>query len=386
LAASLILGGLHIFASDNGSNGDDYEDLGIVYLEPGRVFGDSDDYYEDGYYFEKGDEDFSWDFGWGDDFMPLDTVFTSMVGRVTEITNNDHTIWLTIDKDPGQAYVIIDINTIQLGDMPEVGDMIKAFYDSNMPRITIYPPQIEVRAIINGIDEAKSFRLARFTSNADFGGQLVSNDGELILNFTDDTPIYLQDGQNFREIIEGDLMEALENRLLLVQYGATTRMMPPSTIPGEDGQGVVIHVLFEQAVHLGFLGLDTGTDFDFEMPEYGINVQGGFIDEQFRQIDDTVYVPFRAVLAALGMNDSITWHADTASISFVGHDDRYLQFAPGSDQVVVNGETKTLDFATMLIDGVTWVPLHMFRGDFLGFNNAYWFEGMVNINNFELMQ
>jgi hypothetical protein len=376
LAASLILGGLHILASDD--NGDD----GIVFVG-GRqpIFSDDENYY---YYDGKGDEGFDWDLGWAEEASMMDTIFTSMTGRVIEITEHDHSVWLRIENDYTMTDFIIDINTMKLGEMPEMGDEITAFYDANMPRITIFPYQVNARAIVGDLGENGNVRLARFAYSAEFGGQLISSEGDFILNFTDDTPIYFQDGQNFREVIEGDIMEALQNRLLLVEYSAINRMMPPATVPGEDGQNVRIHVLFEQAVHLGFLGLDTG--MDFEMPEYGINVSGRFINEKFQWIDDTVYVPFRAVLAELGMNDSITWHPNTATISFIGHDDRYLQFAPGSDRVEVNGEMKTLDFKTLLIEGVTYVPLHMFRGEFLGFNNAYWFEGMVNINNFELMQ
>jgi len=245
-------------------------------------------------------------------------------------------------------------------------------------------------------EDITNVRVDRFFIDEDFGGNLVSSDGSLMLYFTDDTPIIREDGADFRYEIkywDGELMDELNSRLMLVLYGPTTRMIPAQTIPGEDGQGLTIYVLFETAVHLpgdvgGLdlgLGLFDGANVSAEWTNYGIVVNNEQITETWQAIEGGYYVPFRAVVNALGFGDSIGWNPDNASITVEGEDGRNINFVIGSSDVTVNGEVVAMQGAARLVDGVTYVPFQFFRSYIFGMNNAFHFEGQVVIDNQEAM-
>jgi len=337
-------------------------------------------------------EDFDlWDFP----ELPAFTVISGVVAEILPGNDYDPTPDFIITIGESSARIVTNFNTLFLGEMPNIGDTIQAHHPTELFMITIYPPQHIGRVIVNQSDEnldIENILVERFYFDEDFGA-LISGDGGLILNFTDDSPIYLQDGQNFREIIYGDLIESLHGRLLAVKYGPTTRMMPPSTIPGEDGQNVMIYVLFETAVHLpgladpdfGFPGMMPPL-LDIEIPENPIVVNGMFIEQGYRQINGVYYVPLRAVVNAIGLGDTIVWNPATASVSLYGYAGQHLHFAPGSPIITIDGETTTLNHPTLLLDGTTYVPFNFFASQIFGMNNAHQFEGQIEIDNFEPMR
>ncbi|WP_055669860.1 hypothetical protein [Desnuesiella massiliensis] len=100
--------------------------------------------------------------------------------------------------------------------MMAVGDRVTGFYDANAPTPLIFPPQLQ--AIV----------MARDTPNQNvkvdyFNRQLISSDGSLKLNIAPRTQIVLENGQAFTG--------SLENRNLIVIYGATTKSIPAQTTP-----------------------------------------------------------------------------------------------------------------------------------------------------------
>jgi hypothetical protein len=97
-----------------------------------------------------------------------------------------------------------------------VGDRIIAFYDANAPAILIYPPQFNA-LVISEASQTENVKVDWF------GRDLVSADGSLKLNITDQTEILLENGQSY----EGSLV----GRKLIVIYGSTTRSIPAITSP-----------------------------------------------------------------------------------------------------------------------------------------------------------
>ncbi|MGE5494067.1 MAG: hypothetical protein ACM3S4_02055 [Burkholderiales bacterium] len=97
-----------------------------------------------------------------------------------------------------------------------VGDSVTGFYDATLPVILIYPPQY--RAVV--MAKTSSFRSVKVDR---FDSQLVSSDGALKLNVSPSTQIVLENDQRFSG--------SLENRDLIVVYGATTRSIPAQTTP-----------------------------------------------------------------------------------------------------------------------------------------------------------
>lgn len=99
-----------------------------------------------------------------------------------------------------------------------VGMEVQGFYDTSRPAILIYPPQFQ--AVV----------MARVLPNRNvtvgwFGFNLVNRENTLKLNVSNRTRIVLENGQ--------DYMGSLQNRLLTVVYGATTRSIPAQTTPSQ---------------------------------------------------------------------------------------------------------------------------------------------------------
>lgn len=97
-----------------------------------------------------------------------------------------------------------------------IGDRVTGFYDVNVPVPLIYPPQYQAVIMVKE-SPYQNVKVDFFNS------QLVSSDGQLRLNISSNTPIFLQNDQPFT------LNPA--NRNLLVVYGPTTFSIPAQTSP-----------------------------------------------------------------------------------------------------------------------------------------------------------
>lgn len=98
----------------------------------------------------------------------------------------------------------------------KMGDRITGFYDANAPAILIYPPQFAAIVIAKESDQY-------FVKVSYFNEALVSDDGQLRLNISEDTIIQLENAQQY----QGNL----GNQNLIVIYGPTTRGIPAQTTP-----------------------------------------------------------------------------------------------------------------------------------------------------------
>jgi len=133
-----------------------------------------------------------------------------------------------------------------------------------------------VLAIDYEVPEGASTKTARFNvmedmpASGDVEFSMISEDGELVIHISPDTPVYFDDyvpmgdeadagmTRDAREVLFGrTLAEVLDNRNLVVTYAITTRSIPPQTSP------ISVRILFETAVHLpidvdgGYQGITT---------------------------------------------------------------------------------------------------------------------------------
>jgi hypothetical protein len=97
-----------------------------------------------------------------------------------------------------------------------LGDRVTGFYDADAATPFIFPPQF--RAIVM----AKDLPYQNVTVGY-FDRQLVSKDGKLKLNISEQTQILLPNDQVFTK--------SPANRNLIVIYGAATRSIPAQTTP-----------------------------------------------------------------------------------------------------------------------------------------------------------
>ncbi|MCL2353356.1 MAG: copper amine oxidase N-terminal domain-containing protein [Defluviitaleaceae bacterium] len=314
----------------------------------------------------------------------------SFSGEIVDIREYDEIAYITVNHAEGGTMVFVKNHlTFILGEQElEVGQHIAGHYYAGGIAPLIYPPQHTARLIVNNKD-AENVRIDRFEVMEGNNHTLMSAGGNFMLVVNENTPIYLQDGQNVRKLLEEGqtVLDFLDGRILVVTYGPTSRAMIPQTIPGSDTQ-LSVTVLFEKAVHLPGMGLDLG---DFELgylgladgtepifvENYGILVEGRMVDALWRYIDGGFYVPFRAVVNLLRFGHTIGWDAGHITVN---NGEADIAFSINSKYFVVGGETITLDHPALLINETTYVPLNFFREVF-GVNNAYIHEGQVTINN-----
>lgn len=113
--------------------------------------------------------------------------------------------------------MIIEQNTYVVDQtMLSIGDQIITFYDLNAPVITIYPPQYRAEIVVKVRDRMDVY-VGYFTRN------LISIDNEIQLNISRSTRITTRNGQLFTN--------RLDNRMLIVIYGAATKSIPAQVTP-----------------------------------------------------------------------------------------------------------------------------------------------------------
>lgn len=116
-----------------------------------------------------------------------------------------------------QVNFILSPNTYVLNqDMINVGDMVSGYYDGDAPAIMIYPPQYPALVMVKDQPE-------QMVKVSYFNHELLSQDHELKLNITANTPLFTGNGQAFT----GNP----GNRNLIVIYGPTTKSIPAQTSP-----------------------------------------------------------------------------------------------------------------------------------------------------------
>lgn len=127
---------------------------------------------------------------------------------------------LTVDNGHGNTVNFVIEPTTYFVDHAIIkrGDRVTGFYDANAPVPMIFPPQF--RTLVMTKDSPHQQVKVDY-----FNRRLESSDGTLQLNLSPRTKITLQNGQPFT----GNL----EQRNLVVVYGATTRSIPAQTTPSQ---------------------------------------------------------------------------------------------------------------------------------------------------------
>lgn len=154
--------------------------------------------------------------------------FFSFSGTVIEINNFldqtvnnagcDKLISVTDERGSVVKFLVTPDTYFVNQDMIKIGDYITGYYDGNAPAILIYPPQYTALIIAKRNDNQN-------VKVDFFNRQLVSSDGQLKLNISNNTKIILKNGQLFFGNPAG--------RNLIVVYGASTRSIPAQTTPSE---------------------------------------------------------------------------------------------------------------------------------------------------------
>ena len=147
------------------------------------------------------------------DFIPFYGVVTDIVPleggcqqRVTILDSNGSITNFIVDPD---TYFINHVKLM-------TGMSVVAFYDASRPAVLIYPPQYQA-VVMAQAAPGETVTVGRF------GRGLVNREGTLRLNIGPNTEVISENGQPF--------MGNLENRVLAVVYGPSTRSIPAQTTP-----------------------------------------------------------------------------------------------------------------------------------------------------------
>lgn len=295
--------------------------------------------------------------------------FQSFTGKVTEIRvsedNADRTYISVEGEGERLATILITKDTYVVSqDEIKVGDTVTGYYNGNAPMIMIYPPQYHAEVVV--VNDTKEIIKVDV-----FDKDLVSSDNFLKLNISDETKIMLQNGEGF----DGELT----NRKLVVSYTVSTKSIPAQTTPSQ------IVVLYEDAEH-PIIEVDENDDnvsevigdvskMDIVVENKKITAPSAYLNE-----NGTVMVPIRAIAEALG--SEVKWDDELKSVTI----DKGISFTLGKDYYVyMKTAPIKLGDAPELVDGHTFVPLSFFR-EVMKLNNAYVFEGQIDINTGEKMQ
>ncbi|MFS0726904.1 copper amine oxidase N-terminal domain-containing protein [Paenibacillus sp. 1P07SE] len=300
--------------------------------------------------------------------------YAAVTGVVTQIQNHGaegDMKMLTLELEDGNIVnPTISGDTYFVDDVePAIGQKLVIFYDTGKPMLMIYPPQYTAEVVAE-VKEDMNYKVDRFDEN------LLSADGNLILNISDETEIVFADGTPF----EGELTDYV----LLVSYTVTTRSLPPQTSPVhivalEDDPGLPTDGDLEPPVDEDrdetakpTLPIGDVSEKDLVVNDLIIDAPAAYLDEQ-----DNVMVPLRAIIEALDLE--LKWVG--AEKSIIIEEDITLAIGRA---LYANGDNDAIDLgaAPALVEGNTYVPLSFFK-DVVGLNNAYVFESQIVIDNNE---
>ena len=287
--------------------------------------------------------------------------FSGTVAEVTDIEEDYALYSVRVESADGDiAVFIVTADSCDItGVRPAVGDKFTGYYDLSLPMLMIWPPQYQAVAFHINLDDKYTVKVARFDVNSDGGnGQLLSDDGELVIHVGEDTVLLQANGEDF---IGG--AEELAGRALVVLYTVSTRSMPPQTTPE------MIFVLYERAVPLP-------EDFEPYAPASGIMVNGMMIDAHEPYLKgDVLMVPLRAVAEALGY--TVNWEAETRSIYL----NNVISLSIGKDYYTYARMAPiTLGTAPEITDGLTFVPLSFFK-EVMRVTYANYLDGVAGISD-----
>lgn len=146
--------------------------------------------------------------------------FKSISGVVQEIESDeqdeDARQLITLKMEDGAINRIMVTAQTYAFDEVAIGSEMIAFYDVNKPMILIYPPQYTAE-VIALVEEDRTIKVDRFNKH------LISADGMLKLNISEQTKIIQKDGTEYT----GDLAGCD----LAVEYRFATRSIPAQTTP-----------------------------------------------------------------------------------------------------------------------------------------------------------
>lgn len=278
--------------------------------------------------------------------------YNSFTGTVNEIEKIDDVITKVYleDEEGIPTYFVLNDNTYYADDVKiGKGEKITGYYESGKPMILIYPPQYTIDIVMPVYKDG-------FVKADKFDSKLLSRDGQLKLNISEETKIIWENGTEINWVKQPtpeELETLLSNRKLIVYYDITTKSIPAQTTPNK------IIVLSQQIEDKIRIAID---DIIIDTPSAYISEAGN------------VMVPVRIVSEALGYE--VTWNNDEKSVQ-IGSD---ISFKIGENNVLSGTSILSLEEASVLNEDHAFVPLGFFI-EVLKVKEVSFFENNIIMNS-----
>jgi len=309
--------------------------------------------------------------------MPRIPYYLSVSGTVVSVDEFEGGVaqqdgWFRVgieDEDGNPTMLIINDRTyFPFDDEAEVGDDVIGFYQADMPAPMIFPPQYNAAVLVSGMPEGQNVKVDRFSSWDDNDEDyLIGRGGMFAFRVDESTEIITADGLEYDGAIEG--------RRLVVIYGISTRSIP------ELATATTVIALFEDAVTLP----EPLPDYIMDVSLMPIIVEGTQLSAPaaFMAEDGvTIMVPLRAIAESLGF--TVGWDGDSRAVTLDGA----IRLVIGQSSYQMSDSESGIIAgapAPVIVDDLTYVPLQFFTS-IAGMNNAFSFEGQIEINNDEIME
>lgn len=285
------------------------------------------------------------------EYSPPYPFYYSFTGTVNEIEKTDDLtkVFLKGDDDSPAYFILSEGTYFADGVKIEKGSKITGYYETGRPMIMIYPPQYTIDIVTPAYEEG-------FVKADKFDSNLVSKDGQLKLNISEDTEILWENNTQIywiKQPTTEELETVLSNRQMLVYYEFTTKSIPAQTTPSKI---IVLSQQIEDKINI------IVEDILIDAPNAYISELG------------SVMVPVRAIAEALGYE--VKWNNIEKSVQ-IGNN---ISFKLGENTYTTTDAAITLEEAPVLINDRTFVPLSFFK-DVININVVSFFENDIIIHS-----
>ncbi|MCI1591121.1 copper amine oxidase N-terminal domain-containing protein [Heyndrickxia oleronia] len=253
--------------------------------------------------------------------------YISGTGVITEIKQDGNSLSIVVENPENSLITIFpitkDVLLVDNGTTNELnknqlkkGTKVTAYYDKHKPMLMIYPPTITPELLV--VHSDKDMGMVKV---AKFNQQLVSLDGQLKLNLSNDTILLNKTGEKINK-------KDLYGKDLVVFYSIATKSIPAQTTPKK------------------IIALDNLDQKKREIQQ--------IIGKDYYMKKEVKMIPLRKVADHLGYH--VKWDARTSNtIITISKQNRSYQISIGQKEYGYNRSIKFFEVAPEIKNGKTYV-------------------------------
>lgn len=290
--------------------------------------------------------------------------YINFEGKITEINDGENTFSIRVMSDETDPYngMVFHINdgVILLNDETKdfvskdtlkKGDLISAYYGKDTMMMLSMPPQLSPDVIV--VKESKEFSAIKVDK---FDKDLLSSDGSLKINQSDNTIIVDKDGNKLKK-------EDILNKDLIIFYSIVLESYPAQTTPEKI---IVIDKEVEAIDNIEIKILDK-----MIIEEKEITLEKSLYENE----EGVMMIPLRQIAETLGYE--VIWNNEARSVELI-KGPQWSLVTIGKDQYNFARMSIKLHTAPVIKDSTTYVP-YDFLNEALRVNVEITDDGKIEI-------